>query len=180
MAINFRNQIFETNSSSTHSICISQKEEKLAIPKEIKIDLNRDEYEFGWSYEKWDTPEEKLAYLILGIVGRNWYYTSLVEATAQIEKVLTRLKEWGVENVVIKGINFDLYSKDIYLSTDCNSYLDHSAETGELIEYLLERGDNLKNFLFSSKSFILGGNDNEEGYPEIEVVYPHAEFFKGN
>ena len=38
----------------------------------------------------------------------------------------------------------------------------------------------LKRYLFSDDSFILTGNDNEDGYQDIKVNYEYDEFYKGN
>lgn len=177
--INIRQSTFETNSSSTHSICVCKEDETIKIPEKIKIILKDYNYEFGWEYTKWDTPEEKLAYLILGIIARSYYYTSYMGACAQIDKLLNMLKELGVKDITISGLEISLYDSKICLSNE-NSYVDHASELGELIENILTNKEYLKNYLFSYKSFILGGNDNENGYPNINVDYPHIELFKGN
>lgn len=178
--INIRKGTFETNSSSTHSICISTEEENFQIPEKLEIDLDKDMYEFGWEYEEWNTVEEKLAYIIMGIISRSWYYTSLTEAAAQIEKLYQRLSEMGVKQITIKGLELILYDKRVYFSHSYDSYVDHAGEMGEFLEAILSRSNLLKNYLFSDKSFVLGGNDNSDGYPEINVEYPHMEYFKGN
>lgn len=177
--INIRRKTFETNSSSTHSICICKSDEEIEIPEEMEIELKDYNYEFGWEYTEWNNPTEKLAYIILGIIARSWHYTSLTEACSQIEKILNNLSEFGVKKVKITGLEIILYDKKCYIDNK-ESYVDHGSEMGELIEEILNNKDSLKNFLFSYKSFILGGNDNEDGYQKINANYEHKEFYKGN
>ena len=42
--INIRHGLFETNSSSTHAICIAKKNDGLVIPQSLDFILN----DFGW------------------------------------------------------------------------------------------------------------------------------------
>ena len=175
-----RKGTFETNSSSTHSICITKEDDiELSIPEEIEIELKNYNYEFGWSYTMWETTEEKLAYLIIGIIDRGYRMTSFMESCAQLEKLLKMLKNIGVKKVEISGLKMYLYEEDIYLDHE-DSYVDHAGELGELIETVLTDEKMLKNFLFSTNSYILGGNDNEDDYQGISAKYPHLELFKGN
>jgi hypothetical protein len=56
-----RNGVFETNSSSTHSFCISKEPVKNeTIPNYLNIRTDED---FGWSADCYNSPEEKAAYL---------------------------------------------------------------------------------------------------------------------
>ena len=65
--INFRNGVFETNSSSTHSICVTSEDKNVDVPKEVSVNIN--EYEFGWEYQKWNFFDDKVAYFVLGILN---------------------------------------------------------------------------------------------------------------
>ena len=174
-----RRNVFETNSSSTHSICICKGNVEVEIPEEMEIELKDYNYEFGWEHTEWNSPDEKLAYIIIGIIDRSWSYTSFTEACSQIEKILSDLKEFGVKEVKITGLEIHLYNNKCYIDNE-ESYVDHGAEMGELIEEILNNKESLKNFLFSDKSFILGGNDNSDEEANINVNYEHKEFYKGN
>ena len=170
-----RNNVFETNSSSTHSICICKEERNLNIPNKIEIDIKK--YEFGWEYAKRDQTKEKLAYLIIGIVNKS--YTEGFEVGCTLLKTLMNyLGEW-IDSVHIKGIEIITYNKQTYLDS-YYVYVDHASELSELIDVLLNDKEMLKRYLFSIDSFILTGNDNEEGYQDIKVDYEHDEFYKGN
>ena len=169
--INIRKNTFETNSSSTHSIVIVKDEKELDIPNKITVHLER---EFGWSYEFFNTAEEKLEYLIFGLIDSA---NSVVEAIENIEKLVQIVKKW-VDKVYIKGMKLELYGNHFYIDTE--GFLDHGNDTEELLNSVLNDEELLKRFLFSSLSFIATGNDNEEGYPTINVDYEYDEFLKGN
>ena len=169
-----RKGVFETNSSSTHSICVTKENEvKLDIPNKIEIDLS--EYEFGWEHRIVSSTEEKLAYLLLGMCG----YKEMTKAMNNLHILLDLLKD-KIEIIGIKGIEFRNYKKEeIYCSID-GGYVDHGDELQEFIDELLLNKELLYNFLFSSNSFIITGNDNSGMRINIKVDYPHYEYFKGN
>lgn len=55
-----RRGVFETNSSSTHSICIAtNRNTELSYPAKLVFRCE----DFGWGFDRLDTPEEKAAYL---------------------------------------------------------------------------------------------------------------------
>lgn len=57
--------VFETNSSSTHSICISAvRNDPLQYPSHIIFKCG----EFGWREARLDTPEEKASYLYSSMI----------------------------------------------------------------------------------------------------------------
>ena len=59
--IQIRDNVFETNSSSTHSLCVSkEKFDPKNIPEYLNITADED---FGWSQITYDTPEEKSNYI---------------------------------------------------------------------------------------------------------------------
>lgn len=169
--INIRKNTFETNSSSTHSIVIVKDEKELDIPDKMTIHLEED---FGWDYRIFNSAEDKLEYLIFGIIDSA---DSITEAIENIEKLVQIVKKW-VNKIYIKGIKLELYSDKFYISTE--GYLDHGNYTKELLDNVLNNEELLKRFLFSPLSFIATGNDNEEGYPTINVDYEYDEFLKGN
>lgn len=55
--------MFETNSSSTHSICIT-KSDVLDIPSSVYFTTG----EFGWSHQKLNSVKEKASYLYTAII----------------------------------------------------------------------------------------------------------------
>lgn len=65
-----RNKVFETNSSSTHCITVSDKKDwKCDLPITVKPAWYG---EFGWEWETWSSVEEKLAYMIRCLIAYDY------------------------------------------------------------------------------------------------------------
>ena len=62
--INIRKSLFETNSSSTHAICIAKSNDDLDIPKTLVFEPNY----FGWEEGILYTTEERASYLYTAIL----------------------------------------------------------------------------------------------------------------
>lgn len=150
-----RNNVFETNSSSTHSICIATDAE-LIIPQSLHFSFG----EFGWGYDTLNSVEEKASYLYTGLMANN--------KDEEVDKIVQTLKDKGV-NVTIE--EFNGYN---------DGYIDHSYDLNEFLNDVCNNKENLLQFLFSPLSFIITGNDNDDKSVDINVNYPHIEFYKGN
>jgi hypothetical protein len=151
-----RKGVFETNSSSTHSICIAKNVE-LNIPDSLHLEYG----EFGWGEDSLQSVEEKASYL----------FTALM----QLEK-----KEYF--NELLKT----LARNDVDVTYEANStasyggYIDHGGELTEFLDDIFEDEKKLSNYLFSPLSFILTGNDNSDSDVSIDVDYEYDEYYKGN
>lgn len=172
--INIRRGTFETNSSSTHSICITREDEEIQIPEKLKVNIK--DYEFGWEYDKYETTDEKLAYLVMGVVAG--YNDNFIEVSQKLNTLMKTLGKW-VKSVHIEGLDIVCYNNEIYYDS-YDGYVDHASEMEEMVEVLLKDEEMLKRYLFSTDSFILTGNDNSEGYQDINVNYECDKFYKGN
>lgn len=143
-----RNSVFETNSSSTHSI---------AIPKNCDtfnyISFSTDE--FGWSFRE--------------VNSADYFYTAIYETSQseeevneKIEKLENILKERNIEYRFNKPKthiwHYDYEDKD-YLSLD-DGYIDHGYELKDFVDELLNDGDKLVRFIFGGLVFT--GNDNSD------------------
>lgn len=172
-----RSNVFETNSSSTHAICIAKESTHINIPEKITLDLK--EYEFGWEFEtRWGC-DEKLAYILIGILN----YNDVAEASIKIKDLLLILKELGIKSIEILGTEIHMYSSDgntTYFSID-EGYVDHSKELSELIDVLLTDKELLKRYLFDINSYIATGNDNsDEDVIDEKIKETHDVYWKGN
>lgn len=136
--------VFETNSSSVHSI---------AIPREC----NAAEYmsfhtgEFGWTFDQADP--------------QDYFYTALYETSAtqkelneKIDRLKCILQDHGVESDFSepRAHIYDWGGKP-YLALD-DGYIDHGNELQEFVSELLNDGDKLVRFL--SGGLVFTGNDN--------------------
>ena len=141
-----RQNVFETNSSSTHSI---------AIPKKCKAPQSVNFYidEFGWSFDEVDPV--------------NYFYTAIYEtsetkeeALEKIEKLKSILESHGIEYYFakVKGhTRHSDYGDKEYFSLDYG-YIDHGDELKSFVDELLNDEDKLLRFL--GGGLVFTGNDN--------------------
>ena len=142
--IQIRSNVFETNSSSTHSLCISKKQ---PIGKPLHM-----EFYLGWF--EWNTGEYSLS---------DYIYTAIMihDIRYKDEKPwLPRLRSFLIENDVT------WYFDDPYENYDEWGYdfgIDHVEELFPIIDKLLDDNDLLYRALFNNNSVVYTGNDNEDG-----------------
>ncbi len=154
MKTQIRTSVFETNSSSTHSICIA-KDIKLNLPKSLHFSFR----EFGWEYNTLYSTEEKASYLYTGLIANN------------------REEDFYIIVEILKANNIKVTYDS--LNND-HGYIDHSDMLKEFFDDILNNNEKLLNYLFSDLSFIITGNDNSDTDVNINVSYPHEEYYKGN
>ena len=164
--IQIRRGVFETNSSSTHSICIvSDTNTPLVFPKSLRFECR----EFGWEWRTLSTMEDKAAYLYAAIL-------STCERDAA-EKITTGLADTLWKHGVKCNFETPDYDDDGYV---WNAGIDHSEEVNVFLHDVLCSEDTLLRYLFSDLSFVKTGNDNSDGDIGIHVDYPHEEYYKRN
>lgn len=168
-----RKGVFETNSSSTHSICIA-KEAELTIPKSLHFHFG----EFGWECDTLQSVGEKASYLYTGLIAN--------ERKEDSDKIIQILRDKGIEVYVEEPI----YEKNSYTNSEGKlveykygkntGYVDHSNEMADFLNAVCEDEEKLMRYLFSDLSFIITGNDNDDEDVDINVSYAHDEYYKGN
>lgn len=138
-----RNKVFETNSSSTHCITVSDRNDgKYDLPITVKPDWYG---EFGWQWETWSSIEEKLAYMIRCLIAYDYTKETLQDKVKPIQERLHSL-----------GIDFELPTYDDWQ----DGFVDHEDWYQEEMEDIYNNDNDLLNFLLSENSYIEGGNDN--------------------
>lgn len=154
--------VFETNSSSTHSFCISKEGFGLQNlpdkPPSMYLPLDK---EYGWENDCYSTCLEKTNYL----------FTVMCECgmTDEIKEFKHQLRIMGV-----KITHPHLY-KNQYGSYNISGYVDHAGEVICFIKQLLADSSKLRRFLFNSKSCIYTGNDNSNEQTDACYVADAAE-----
>jgi hypothetical protein len=160
MSTVIRRGVFETNSSSTHSICIS-KDGDYSLPSSIDFVMG----EFGWEISELRSIEEKASYLYTGLLTRQRF--------DQLERLKAALADASV------AATFKEYEIDEYGLLD-DGYIDHGCELTDFLDAVTGR-DDLFRYLFSDRSFILTGNDNGGDNPPYASTYEtHDVYYKGN
>jgi hypothetical protein len=143
-----RSSVFETNSSSTHSI---------AVPRDCK-EVNNVIFsigDFGWGWEEADAAD----YLYTAI-----YHNAETESEAKekIEKIKSVLEKRGITyhfGRVVSHVWHDEYDNIDYFCLD-NGYIDHGYELKDFVDELLNDEDKLIRFL--SGGLVFTGNDNSD------------------
>lgn len=161
-----RSFVFETNSSSVHSIAIPKE---CPPTKRVHFKVG----EFGWDFKQVDAAD--------------YLYTALYENSQNekdLENKLNRLKEildeHGIKYSFVKPKTHDFYWKERdehYLVLD-DGYIDHAGELIGFVEDLLEDGEKLIRFI--SGGTVFTGNDNccDEDLYHKDSHYEW--FYKGN
>lgn len=165
-----RKNTFETNSSSTHAICICTDKrllEDVKYPNHLYFGIG----EHGWEFETLSTPEDKANYL----------YTAILELyekdySEKINVIFEWLGDIGCESEFEKPI---WHKSDNWMWLK-NGGIDHYDQTKNFVEAVLRNKKLLLNYLFSDNSFVDKGNDNSYMSVGIEEDYDHKEFYKWN
>lgn len=139
--IQVRKGVFETNSSSTHSI---------AIPRDCGASgyMSFRVGEFGWGFNQVDPVD--------------YFYTALYttsETMAELEGKVERLKD------ILRSYDIEADFADVECEEengwlDHDGYIDHGYELKEFVDELLNNSDKLVRFL--SGGLVFTGNDNSE------------------
>ena len=141
-----RKNVFETNSSSTHSICIS----KAPVTHMYKIHFHIGK--FGWANDCVDTPD--------------YLYTAILEQ-GNADELLEQLKDILDRH----SIEYEFEEPNYGTSSDGRykwleyGYVDHAYETREFIDAVLTDEDLLMRCLFGNGSCVYTGNDNQDDDP---------------
>ena len=169
--VKIRKGMFETNSSSTHTIIVTDQKTEPGNLVDFAIG------EFGWEFSRLDTINEKASYL----------YTMACEMLDRdvYQDLYEILVKYGVECSCSVPAEFAKSSWGEYLD---NGYVDHASDgdAKEFVERMLNHEHALIKYLFSDESFVVTGNDNsyeeqrEWMDEQTDVDYPHETYYKGN
>jgi hypothetical protein len=156
MTAQIRKNVFETNSSSSHSLTMSKGDLTAqpfdkAVLREGRVYLSKHEY--GWEWHRYYGTHSKADYL----------FTQMFESdtipSGKPESVTRTLRE--------ENENFDMLCRvieehtgvKVYVEPGTSGYVDHDSH-GVGME-LFESEKKLHQFLFSPDSFVQTGNDND-------------------
>ena len=140
-----RRNVFETNSSSTHSICISK------APATTRFKIHFRIGEFGWENDCVDTAD--------------YLYTAILEQRDS-DELLEKLKDMLDSNSIEYKFEKPKYetSSDGSYKWLAEGYIDHSYDTRDFIDAVLSDEDLLMRCLFGD-SCVYTGNDNQDCSP---------------
>ena len=165
-----RESVFETNSSSSHSVAIKSRKEKNFSDnnqygiEELKDYIENDGYlhidleEFGWGPETYADPYYKLSYLLCMLMCVNGIGGWCNDSPDRIRSDLERTKEWEEINEFI----VDLYNCNGIYIDDCSGYIDHQSyeDYRSVRDFLNDYDVSIDDFLFNSNVKLIIDNDN--------------------
>lgn len=155
-----RRGIYETNSSSTHAICIT-KDNTYNLENHIDFCVG----EYGWEYEEYSDTYNKASYLITAILSFEKRY-----ADEKLEQLKSILDSYGITYTLPElKIQSSKWNGKIYYYYDIDGYIDHSGNLKRLLDELLADKDKLFKYLFGD-SIIITGNDNDDEYDDRMYV----------
>lgn len=152
---------FETNSSSSHSVVISDVDNAftdLSYLGQLEFGGKtlhvEGETRFGWEWEIWSMPGDKLNYILID--------------NDNDELVRERLVNLIKEKTGVEHVDFP----DFDNAPEYGAYVDHQS-SGTSQEVLRLDDDELWRFIMNPESAFRGGNDNDEGpwstyYDEVD------------
>lgn len=167
-----RRGVFETNSSSVHSITIIKDtidSNKMAINDDGLIEV--DAGEFGWGVERHRDQYTKLSYLVMMALETEGSECETVEQfyeTEGFQKINSEIASYcACKGVTVPGLKIEKHSyKDsknedrFYIDHD--GYIDHQSceDYGSLQEFLDSNNVGVIEFVFNSSLILEISNDN--------------------
>jgi hypothetical protein len=137
-----RTGVFETNSSSTHSISINNDQGRYeSITPDDDGVLRVFTGEFGWEEERYNDARTKLSYMMIYV--RDWCGTM----------------QEHFSNILKQVVKEHTLCEDVVLM-DKDGYIDHQSVEDNDYHYLFQDPLQLKNFIFNPGSTLTTDNDN--------------------
>lgn len=204
MKTTIRRGVFETNSSSVHTLTIAANTNPNIVKKRYLADLIifvSEAGEYGWSNTMYTDFQDKLDYLVQAFTYASTDYysdnrTSKEDSLAQTLAWRQQLKDFLAKyditlvyensKVVWKNLGDD-YKYWMFVPERSTpeeiektsmwsrqGYIDHGAEAREFVIDVMGDETKLFNFLFDNHSVIITGNDNQD-YEDF-ITVPDYEY----
>lgn len=144
---NIRRSIFETNSSSTHSVFIDEKSDLLETIEPVDGVIEIEYGEFGWEQEVYHNPYTKASYALT--------YSQYGDDSDRRKDMLREviMNHTGAKEIIFKPISEKGWNGEPDLGDiDHQSVHEHPD--------IFSSAENLKLFIFNPKSYVETDNDN--------------------
>ena len=158
---------FETNSSSSHSLCIKARNglrDSYLTVDDIDNHVHVEFGEFGWGYEKTSDQYDKLSYLITMVVETESNDCKSIQdlyKTEGFNSINEIIKEYcKCDGIIIDSIVGQASWNENYLDHD--GYIDHQSceDYSTLQQFLDDWGITIEQFIFNSDIKLIIDNDN--------------------
>lgn len=154
MKTQIRQAVFETNSSSSHSLTVATFAEgdilDTLYPNNAGVIVVVPD-DFGWEWKDYSDPQTKLSYC--AIYARDW----ADEDTEKYLSILTTVIQQQVGTDVVVQYPLEKDKNGNYKS----GYIDHQSVESRDLDYLFQEPELLRQFIFNPKSTLSTGNDND-------------------
>lgn len=145
-----RHRVYETNSSSTHAICISKEIlPQHLIPKSVPFTHG----EFGWEFAVYSDVWNKASYLYEAIC-------CVSEDKKEEQEYLSILRE-----------SLKRYGVECLFEPVGSGYIDHGYDLYDFVKEVLSNDTKLLSYLFG-KSIVVTGNDNSDDFDYYMYTNP--------
>jgi len=164
MSMKIRKSTFETNSSSTHSLVITESCDLIEQPFGNNKDVDLYLGEFGWAYEKYNSAYDKLSYMMT-VFAQCIENQEDVQFSEMGESLLEFMCDKSPLVKDLVEIVEDFTGCKLHLSGVRNSYFYVDHQSSDLVFDELVRGgnwdvDRVHRFLFNRESMLITDNDN--------------------
>ena len=147
-----RKSVFETNSSSVHSISIAKYSFKTDIKTDNHIVLEAVPGQFGWEHELYESSFDKLSYLWTAIY-------CLADNEARVEekdfvKHAQILEDWKkIISPIFTGYNIEIEYKHV-APFSWDYYIDHRYELNNMLEDFKNNPELMVDFVMGKNQFL--------------------------
>lgn len=155
-----RHKVFETNSSSSHSVSVASPDQMVLdslYPDENGV-LRISGGEFGWEWREYNDALTKAQYMIT--YCKSSYVKEHSDEYLEILKSVLLEQTGAFELEIITPAN-EYYEY---------GYIDHQSIEDNPLDYLFDDPEQLRNFIFSKNSWLFTGNDNDSHPPNYKDV----------
>lgn len=187
MKVQIRKGVFETNSSSTHSISIIKKSNLEKYPDTVIFGKG----EFGWEFDIYVDTTSKAEYLWEAITS--CYLNNIDKVNNAINFITDTLAKHNIKavfpyaaNMKVKTHTYDDGSTYTHIQfmndndEEDNGYVDHGNELGDFLDDVISDETKLMNYLFDYNSYVSTGNDNSNEEVECPNFGKAWEYYKSN
>ena len=146
-----RNAVFETNSSSTHSISVSELNSDELMDNVMF--MNGDDNvvvepgEFGWEQEVYNDSATKASYMLTYV--KNYCGDKEEEFESMLKDVIK--EQIGCDDVIFNESGDQYYKY---------GYIDHQSSGNNAYHFVFENKETLRQFIFNKESILETDNDN--------------------
>ena len=173
-----RHSVFETNSSSTHSLSISPNSTPIHfnLPLDAHNRILAEFGEFDWGYEELKSPLQKLSYLLTIVAVKELQYDSSVNPQILLANTpgFKLLDEWArgfcdgisFKNLEMVATQYGEYGRP-YIAFDGG--LDHQSSSfySSLQEFLSKTNLTIEEIILDSAIIIIIDSDNTSNKPQF-------------